>query len=183
MDIEKLRKERNLSQQDLADATGIPKGRINMWEQRKVEPPKKEDYEKLRIFFENNSSQKILDDGDKKETVPMQESLLKLIESNKTLADSHKIFAEANLKLASTNERLSKMIQSPTANAQEEIYLTVREMVDRTLEAVAKLHATHSKKPLSQGKAYEEMHNIVYGMPDEPEGVSTLADEGNFDRL
>lgn len=61
LNIKELRKRHNLSQQELADRTGIPKGRINNWEQNKG-TPKTEDYNTLTQFFnsvEIKESQKI----------------------------------------------------------------------------------------------------------------------------
>lgn len=50
MNIKELRKKLGLSQQALADATGIPKARIGQWEIGKGSP-KVEDYETLNNFF------------------------------------------------------------------------------------------------------------------------------------
>lgn len=50
LNIKELRTSRGLSQQKLSDETGIPKGRINGWEQLGSQP-KKEDYDKLVNFF------------------------------------------------------------------------------------------------------------------------------------
>lgn len=50
MDVKKLREEKGLSQQQLADLTGIPRGRINAWEQRGT-TPKVADMEILKTVF------------------------------------------------------------------------------------------------------------------------------------
>lgn len=50
MDVKKLREDSGLSQQELADKTGIPKDRIAKWEQGKVNP-KGEDTVTLLNFF------------------------------------------------------------------------------------------------------------------------------------
>ena len=50
LDIKALRKEKNLSQQELADILGVPRGRLNAWEQRGT-IPKANDYQKLVDFF------------------------------------------------------------------------------------------------------------------------------------
>lgn len=42
MDVRELRMKFNLSQQELSDLTGIPKGRINSWEQRGSTPKAKD---------------------------------------------------------------------------------------------------------------------------------------------
>lgn len=55
IDIKKLREEKGLSQQELADLTAIPKGRINAWEQRGAQP-KTEDYLHLTKFFNEYKS-------------------------------------------------------------------------------------------------------------------------------
>lgn len=61
IDTKKLRKKLRLSQQDLSDKTGIPKGRINAWEQRGSQP-KTEDYIIIQKFFnENKSSQSYIE--------------------------------------------------------------------------------------------------------------------------
>lgn len=59
MNIKELRERHGLSQQKLADLTGIPKGRINGWEQNNTKP-KADDSKRLEDFFknlENESSQ------------------------------------------------------------------------------------------------------------------------------
>lgn len=50
MDIKELRKHYRLTQKALSDATGIPVGRINGWEQQGTKP-KAEDQAKLDSFF------------------------------------------------------------------------------------------------------------------------------------
>jgi transcriptional regulator with XRE-family HTH domain len=56
MNIRELREELNLSQQELADKTGIPKDRIAKWEQGKGNP-KTQDFKTLTLFFEENVPQ------------------------------------------------------------------------------------------------------------------------------
>lgn len=62
MDLKKERKERKLSQQKLADKTGIPKSRIEKWETGKAKP-KTEDSEILKKFFFENESPSITQNG------------------------------------------------------------------------------------------------------------------------
>lgn len=50
MNIKDLRKAKKMSQQDLADATGIPKARIEKWEVGKSSP-KMDDFLTLQKFF------------------------------------------------------------------------------------------------------------------------------------
>lgn len=50
MNIKELREKKKLSQQELADAVGIPRDRIGKWEQGKGNP-KTDDYKKLEAFF------------------------------------------------------------------------------------------------------------------------------------
>jgi transcriptional regulator with XRE-family HTH domain len=52
LNVKELRLKKGLSQQELAEKTGIPKGRINNWEQGNGSP-KAQDYIKLRDFFES----------------------------------------------------------------------------------------------------------------------------------
>lgn len=54
-DIKKLREEKGLSQQEIADKTGIPRGRINAWEQR-GSMPKVKDLKILQDFFDGYKS-------------------------------------------------------------------------------------------------------------------------------
>lgn len=69
MNIKELRLKFKLSQQQLSEKVGIPKGRINSWEQRNT-IPKVEDYKKLENFF-NTLQEQMFSDGnvpfDKKE--------------------------------------------------------------------------------------------------------------------
>lgn len=55
IDIKKMREELKLTQQELSVKTGIPKGRINAWEQRGSQP-KTDDFITLKNFFEDNKS-------------------------------------------------------------------------------------------------------------------------------
>lgn len=50
MNVKKLREDQRITQRQLSEATGIPIGRINSWEQRGTEP-KKKDYDILKEFF------------------------------------------------------------------------------------------------------------------------------------
>ncbi len=52
MNVKELRDIHNLTQQDVADNTGIPRARIAKWEQGKGSP-KADDTLKLKFFFEN----------------------------------------------------------------------------------------------------------------------------------
>lgn len=51
MNVKELREKHGLSQQELSDKTGIPKGRINGWEQKGTKP-KAEDSRILTAFFQ-----------------------------------------------------------------------------------------------------------------------------------
>lgn len=50
--VKDLRQKHGLSQQELSDKTGIPKGRINNWEQGNGKP-KADDYTILKNFFDS----------------------------------------------------------------------------------------------------------------------------------
>jgi transcriptional regulator with XRE-family HTH domain len=52
VNIKELREKAGFSQRELSEKTGIPKGRINGWEQTGSKP-KAEDFIKLKAFFEN----------------------------------------------------------------------------------------------------------------------------------
>jgi len=54
INVKALRIANGLSQNELAEATGIPRGRINAWEQR-GSMPKHEDYLTLMSFFKNET--------------------------------------------------------------------------------------------------------------------------------
>ena len=56
LNIKELRNGMKLSQQELSDILGIPKGRINAWEQNKGKP-KMNDYIKLKNFFDSKGEQ------------------------------------------------------------------------------------------------------------------------------
>lgn len=57
MDVKALRTEFGLSQQDLADLTGIPRSRIAKWEEGKGSP-KIDDWKNLENFFANKRREK-----------------------------------------------------------------------------------------------------------------------------
>lgn len=60
MNIKQLREKYGITQIELSNKTGIPRGRINQWEQRNT-VPKKDDYDKVERFFnelETNVSNK-----------------------------------------------------------------------------------------------------------------------------
>lgn len=52
MNIKQLRERFGITQQEVSNKTGIPRGRINQWEQRNT-IPKKEDYDKLEAYFKS----------------------------------------------------------------------------------------------------------------------------------
>lgn len=54
IDVKRLREKLELSQQELADLTGLPKGRINAWEQRNTGPTKMEDSKIIQDFIDRN---------------------------------------------------------------------------------------------------------------------------------
>lgn len=55
LNIRELRSKLGFSQRELSEATGIPIGRINNWEQNKGRP-KKEDYDVLNKYFSSKST-------------------------------------------------------------------------------------------------------------------------------
>lgn len=55
MRVKELREKYGFSQQELANLTGIPKGRINGWEQKGTKP-KAEDFTILTAFFRSCES-------------------------------------------------------------------------------------------------------------------------------
>ena len=63
MNIKELRISLNLSQQKLSDLTGIPKGRINGWEQKGTNP-KAKDYKTLENFFAQYKPSSIVSNAD-----------------------------------------------------------------------------------------------------------------------
>lgn len=71
LNVRELRNKHRLSQQELADLTGIDKGRINNWEQGKGKP-KVGDYNTLTSFFES------LDKSISRETTAEKGTLAKI---------------------------------------------------------------------------------------------------------
>lgn len=93
MNIKELRKKYGMSQQDLSDKTGIPKGRINGWEQFGSRP-KVPDEAILRTFFDAL-------EGKNKKTVDLESALKEEIRLLKqTLADKEEIISLLRDKVA-----------------------------------------------------------------------------------
>ncbi|QES88819.1 helix-turn-helix domain-containing protein [Rhizosphaericola mali] len=101
MNIKELRKERNLSQQDLADATGISKAKIEKWEVGKG-APKVEDYITLQNFFGINNSDSNEADLELNKDELNKESQLASIASNIKMDYMVALLAEIQEKLDPT---------------------------------------------------------------------------------
>jgi transcriptional regulator with XRE-family HTH domain len=77
VNIKDLRLKNGLSQQQLAEKTGIPKGRINNWEQGNGQP-KAKDYKLLEDFFnsfEMKPSQMKIEKGGKSDYIPFYDAI------------------------------------------------------------------------------------------------------------
>jgi transcriptional regulator with XRE-family HTH domain len=106
MNIKQLRLKHSLSQQDVADKTGIPRPRIAKWEEGKANP-KTEDYKILENFFASIGEVSAAGATALVEAYP-EKTLSNLSESNKVLAEANKTLAEANKTLAEANHVISK---------------------------------------------------------------------------
>ena len=119
--IKELREAKGLTQQELSELTGIPRGRINAWEQRNVTPSKMDDIEKLKKVFqfetnvprETNSKEEI-----KAINSLSTEAILELARSNTKLAEANKDMAQANKVLADNNSDLIKMLKDAPNSTQ-----------------------------------------------------------------
>lgn len=67
MNIKILRKQRGLTQEELSNATGIPRGRIAQWELGKANP-RANDYKILQEYFKNeyNEASNIIQESSEK---------------------------------------------------------------------------------------------------------------------
>lgn len=97
INVKELRQKFRLSQKDLSDATGIPKGRINGWEQLGSHP-KIKDYNTLKNFFASlepkPAEQPKSDSGDQTDILKEQIALLRA-----SLEDKMQIIALLNEKV------------------------------------------------------------------------------------
>lgn len=86
MDVRKLREEKGLSQQQLSELTGIPRGRINAWEQRGT-MPKVADLETLKEFFNETNVPNSPEPISTSSHIEMLERVIKLLEDQVKVKD------------------------------------------------------------------------------------------------
>ncbi len=130
INLKALREQKELSQQELADAIGVPKSRLAKWEERgKI--PKKEDYDLVHNYFKDKISQT-------KNTEPIQnlpdlhtQMLLDLISSNKILVGSNK-------DLVDQTSRLTRMVEA-NSNDHAEISRAVNAKIATFLGSLAEV--------------------------------------------
>lgn len=104
MNVKKLRMERGLSQKGLADATNIPKGRINGWEQKGTQP-KTKDYATLKAFFEIKDSHPTNDNStSERKSEAETEKLIDTLSG--IIAKRNKTIAELKIKLSNCQKSL-----------------------------------------------------------------------------
>lgn len=75
LDVKELRRKLDISQEKLSEMTGIPKGRINNWEQGRGKP-KGEDSRILEKIYDSEVLRSKKDEDEKKETGLEEISLL-----------------------------------------------------------------------------------------------------------
>lgn len=156
LDVKKLREEFKLSQQELAEKTGIPKGRINAWEQRGTQP-KLADYNVLVSFFENLRSQKTntkTEEFNVHGGSPSMTAIVNLTEANRQMAES-------NNKLADGHIRLIALMEKATVGAGVENQSDGPSTFDKILEAVAVIAS--GKKWATKEAAEKALRTLVFG--------------------
>lgn len=89
MNIKELRLKHRLSQQDLANKTGIPRPRIAKWEEGKGRP-KQADYEVLAKFFAEAGEEVPRETTEQKKPDYSAGSIFNLTESNRMMAESNR---------------------------------------------------------------------------------------------
>jgi transcriptional regulator with XRE-family HTH domain len=104
MNLKKLRKEKGLSQQGLADATGIPKGRIEKWETGKAKPKVKDSEILKKFFFEP-----VIE--------PEQRSLVEFLKEQ--LAEKEKTIVLLNQDIALLNQE-NGVLRTELKNAKQQ---------------------------------------------------------------
>lgn len=124
MDIKELRIKKGLSQQELSDKTGIPRGRIAKWEEGKAKP-KTDDYKTLEKFFANDSNKPLNPLADSKD--------------NSIDAVGYRETPEGNTEVV--------IVEAKSAKDYDENELTVQSLARSiALSAKARLHDAESRK-------------------------------------
>ncbi len=172
MNIKELRTKINLSQQDLSDKTGIPKGRIAQWEVGKAKP-KVEDQETLINFFIENGVMERT--GTLNDAELYRATIQNLSESNRLVAEAIKLQSEAvkiqaessrllaisNSQLLESNRELTALSKMTTGSSGPEIPAAVAAKFEDLLAAVAEIvGGQHNYK--SRNEAFAEIHRLFY---------------------
>lgn len=160
IDIKGLREEFKLSQQELSEKTGIPKGRINAWEQRGNQP-KLTDFNILNTFFENLRSQKINTPNHPESTRPGMTEGIQSLKAIVNLTEANRQMAESNNKLADGHIRLITLIEKVTVGDEAKNQSDGPSIIDKVLEVLAVVGA--GKKWATKEAAEKALRTFVYG--------------------
>lgn len=151
MNVKELRLRMGITQEELADKTNIPRGRIAKWEQGKGSP-KSEDEKKLSEFFAD-SIEEVHKDG---KNIPEQENRPKggqQMASTGQLLETINLLVRQNDKLADTNRILAEKIGTIPVGGQEETQRSVDAMLQGIREFVLKLSTGIRYKSLDEARA------------------------------
>lgn len=165
MNVKQLREGHNLSQQELADKTGIPKDRIAKWEQGKGKP-KGPDTITLSKFFEEliprgkeNTDRVQPVDGYGGANDLRAKTLYSISESNRHQSEANRLQAEANKIQAKNNEELLQTLKA-TGYGQEHIPVAVSASFAGILAVIADI-GTQTKKWKSKEEGLAALHKFV----------------------
>lgn len=164
--LKELREKYQLSQQNLADATGIPRGRIAKWEQSKGKP-KADDVRTLADFFASKSGEEITNDSSVNDSgdgavYTSNKKADKIIED---LAASSRDHAAADLKRAEAEilreQNHKRIIDHITANGGEGIPIGVGTISGELRELLIDLGLGKNWSSREEGAA--AVRNALYG--------------------
>lgn len=175
-----------LSQQQLADKTGIPKDRIAKWETGKANPKGGDTITLMKFFNTNVPREPVLNEDhqtyinqDKgvndlqSDNPASMQVIMKLSESNRLIAESNASMSESNRILARSNEELVQLVKSSTANASEQTQLTVESKLAGLQEWL--LEVAVGKRWKSKQEAHAVLHKLLFdvGKDKKQEDIQT----------
>lgn len=158
MNVKALREKKGITQEELAEKTNIPRGRIAKWEQGKGSP-KVEDAEKLAAFFaepieevRKNGEQvtahenKVKDEPETPPTSQLLETIQLLVKQQDKLISSYD-------KIADANRILAQKVDTIPVNAQQESQITFDAIIGGLQELLVDLGTGTHWNSRDQGAA------------------------------
>lgn len=168
-EIKRLREEKNVSAEKLAELIGVKPERLRKWESRDVDPReldkiKVEQYFGVTLDELGNLSNFDFNKGPQKDSgVDSLKALSGLIETNKALAEANKTLADAHKIIANSNGKLVELARITVGDGKQ-IPLALESRFSDLLELVAEVGSGkkwHSKKEALAELSRRQHGNLV----------------------